>query len=79
MQVLKFGAEGLKGETPPILKIIYRWLLALLSIWQLIDVQFPEIPDNTASLISRILAIGVPILYFVSKAFGYVNEDTKSE
>ena len=77
-QTLKFGAEGIKGTTPPLLKTIYRWLLAALAIWQVINITFPEINDVTASLISRILDIGVPILYAVSNAFGYVpNEDKK--
>lgn len=80
-QTLKFGAEGIKGTTPPLLKTIYRWLLAALAIWQVINITFPEINDVTASLISRILDIGVPILYAVSNAFGYVptennNKDT---
>jgi hypothetical protein len=78
-QVLKFGTEGIKGTTPPILKTIYRWLLAALAIWQVINITFPEINDVLASYVSRVLDIGVPILYAVSNAFGYVNQDTKSE
>jgi len=78
-KTLKFGLQGFEGTTPPTLKIIYRWLLAALAIWQVINITFPEINDVTASLISRILDIGVPILYAVSNAFGYVDENAKSE
>jgi hypothetical protein len=78
-KVLKFGLQGFGGTTPPTLKKIYRFLLAALAIWQLINITFPEINDVVASYVSRVLDIGVPILYAVSNAFGYVNEDTKSE
>jgi hypothetical protein len=53
--------------------------MAALAIWQLINITFPEINDVVASYVSRVLDIGVPILYAVSNAFGYVNDDTKSE
>jgi hypothetical protein len=53
--------------------------MAALAIWQLINITFPEINDVVASYVSRVLDIGVPILYAVSNAFGYVSEDTKSE
>ena len=78
-QTLKFGAEGIKGTTPPILKTIYRWLLAALAIWQLINITFPEINDVIASYVSRVLDIGVPILYAVSNAFGYVPTENNNK
>lgn len=78
-QTLKFGAEGIKGTTPPLLKTIYRWLLAALAIWQLINITFPEINDVIASYVSRVLDIGVPILYAVSNAFGYVPTDNNNK
>jgi hypothetical protein len=78
-KILKFGVQGFEGTTPPTLKVIYRFFMAALAIWQLINITFPEINDVVASYVSRVLDIGVPILYAVSNAFGYVSEDTKSE
>jgi hypothetical protein len=78
-KILKFGVQGFGGTTPPTLKVIYRFFMASLAIWQLINITFPEINDVVASYVSRVLDIGVPILYAVSNAFGYVSDDTKSE
>ena len=75
-QVLKFGAQGLKGTTPPTLKVIYRVLIAALAIWEIVDLTFPEIDDIVASYIGRFLHVGTPILYAVSNAFGYVEDNT---
>jgi len=78
-QTLKFGVQGFEGTTPPTLKIIYRFFMAALAIWQLINLTFPEINDVIASYVSRILDIGVPILYAVSNAFGYVATEDKKD
>jgi hypothetical protein len=73
-ETLHFGAKGWKGNTPAAIKIIYRVLIAAVFIWQLVDMNFPEIPDAAASLISRALNIGTPILYAIGNAFGYTKE-----
>lgn len=78
-KTLKFGVQGFEGTTPPTLKIIYRFFMAALAIWQLINITFPEINDVIASYVSRVLDIGVPILYAVSNAFGYVDENAKGK
>ena len=78
-QTLKFGVQGFEGTTPPTLKIIYRFFMAALAIWQLINLTFPEINDVVASYVSRVLDIGVPILYAVSNAFGYVPTENNNK
>lgn len=73
-QTLKVGLEGFKGNTPPILKVIYRSLMALISVWAIVQPAFPEIPQAAVHLVDKICMLGLPLFYAVSQSFGYTKD-----
>ena len=80
MKQLQFGTQAaLNARTPKYIKNIYRVFGLLFALWLIIGPSFPEIPEHTQNIVSRILGVGLTAIYTICQQFGYVDPTTEDK
>lgn len=72
-KVIGFGTmDALKAETPKQVKLIYRTIMLLSSIFTVVTFVYPEIPTHIQLEALRGLTLGNGLLYVICQQFGWV-------
>lgn len=72
---LKFGINQLKNPTPKAATYIFRTYSFLAGLWAIIAPSLDILPMEIISTIDHYLLIGVPVIQFTIKFFGWDYSD----
>lgn len=74
-KVVKFGADQIKNPTPVALKYVFRAYTFLVGLWAIVAPSFDWIPPSLVDDINKYLLIGVPVMHYSIKFFGWDYSD----
>lgn len=73
-KVIGFGtSDALKAETPKQIKLVYRVVMLLSSIFTVITLVYPEIPAHIQLHSLKAITVGNGVLYIICQQFGWVE------
>ena len=76
-QKLTLGVSNLATDTPPKIKLVYRWLGFFSLVWlAAIEPRFPSIPATVLHAVDSWLAIANFGIYAFCNCFGYKAPDS---
>lgn len=72
---IKFGVSQVSNTTPLVFKYIFRIYTFLSGLWAILSPNFSGINEHIVSEINKWLLIGVPIMHYLIKFFGWDYSD----
>lgn len=76
MKTIQFGTDQVGVETPPQIKLIYRWLMFISAIWFMaIDPRLPDLSEHIKYVIASWIGGGNIAIYAFCNCFGYKCPD----
>lgn len=70
-KVVQVGIAQLGNPTPIAIKYVFRIYTFLSGLWAILAPSLTDIPESTMAEINKWLLIGVPIMHYAIKFFGW--------
>ena len=72
---LKFGVNQLSNPTPKLATYIFRTYTFLIGLWAILAPALDIVPAKSRANIEHYLLIGVPVMQYFIKFFGWDYSD----